>query len=123
MAFIESSKVNTMMFKQRNCLKIEFFIEKSEKYYLTDGRNPEFDESKGMEDAEKILAELNRSLAYSIGVMALYFKYPSLDFMQFVEYSEELIGRFEYPYNEILKSLIGKGGEQISLEEFLSHLE
>lgn len=127
MAFIESSKVNTMMFKQRNSLKIEFFIEKSEKHYLTDGKNPEFDEDfnmgKEVGGADEILAELSRSIAYSIGVMALYFKYHSLDFMQFTEYSEELIGSFEHPYNEMLKNLIGKRGERIFLEEFLSQLE
>ncbi|OMJ79713.1 hypothetical protein SteCoe_20189 [Stentor coeruleus] len=123
MPFIETSKVNTIMFKQENCLKIDYFVEKSENYYMIDEVDIGSDKNKKLRDIDKVIDELNRSIAYSIGVMALYFRYPSLDFMQFIEYSDEIIARFEYPYCEILKKIIGRGEERISLDEFISQLE
>ncbi|OMJ71939.1 hypothetical protein SteCoe_29727 [Stentor coeruleus] len=117
-AYSESSKVDTKMFKIEESIDL--------KKYLENTQSLKYDKNEYLTEQELkkgIISELNKSLAYSLGIMALYFKTSFLDLEHLAGNKDEIINSFKPSYSNAIRSLLGEKGERKSITELANELE
>lgn len=117
-AYSESSKVDTKMFKVEESLDLKKYLEYS--------HSLEYNENESLVEQElrnELISELNKSLVYSLGIMALYFKTSFLDLEHLAGNKYDIINSFKPCYSNAIKNLLGEGSDMEDLAKFIGELE